>query len=104
VSLLKYLFKIGLFKILFPQLPLLHCFISVIQHALCKLEVSVNSQRHFPTHDMLRPSLNFHFLFLGYALPLSMDLKGSTATPQQHFDNTGDTTMVDMTVMMATGT
>ena len=26
------------------------------QHALCKLGVSVNSQRHFPTHDTLRPS------------------------------------------------
>ena len=53
VSLLKYLIKIGLFKILFPQLPLPQCFICVIQYALCKLGISVNSQCHFPTHDTL---------------------------------------------------
>ncbi len=35
---------------------------------------------------------------------MSIDLKGSTATPQQHFDDTGDMTMVDTTAMMATGT
>ncbi len=56
VCLLKYLFIIGLFKILFPQLPQPQCFIPVTQHALCKLGVFVNSQRHFPTHDTLRPS------------------------------------------------
>jgi hypothetical protein len=36
-------------------------------------------------------------------MPLSIDLKDSTAAPHQHFDDTGNTTMVDMTAMMATG-
>ncbi len=37
-------------------------------------------------------------------MPLSIDLKDSTATPQQHFHDTGDMTMVDTTAMTATGT
>ena len=36
-------------------------------------------------------------------MPLSIDLKGSTATPHQYFHNTGDTTMVDTTAFPSTG-
>jgi hypothetical protein len=36
-------------------------------------------------------------------MPLSIDLKGSTATPHQHFHNTCNTTMVDTPAFPSTG-
>ncbi len=36
-------------------------------------------------------------------MPLSIDLKGSTAAPHQHFQDTGDTTMVETTAFPSTG-
>ncbi len=36
-------------------------------------------------------------------MPFSIDLKGSTAAPHQHFHNTGNTTMVDTTAFPSMG-
>ena len=49
------------------------------------------------------PLLHVHFASFAFVLPLSLELKGSTATPQ-HFDGTGNMTMADTTGMMAKGT
>jgi hypothetical protein len=44
VPTLKNIFQIGLFKMIFPQLPRCCALFPGIQHALCKLQISVQPQ------------------------------------------------------------
>ena len=57
VSLLNFLCKIGLFKMIFPQLPHRCALFPGIQHSLCKLQISVQPQNIYKTCQGLLSSL-----------------------------------------------
>ena len=73
---------IGLCIMVFPQLPSPLYFSYVIHHGFCKLGSSLISQRHFSTHDTLRPSLNFEQFRFSDTLRPSLNF-GVPVSPSQ---------------------